>query len=268
MSERSRLPDSLRWRVVRWTEMGLSHADAVRSLNVSRCVVNRLWNQYQTKASGSRRHVLGRPRAITPEGDHFIVLSARRRRRISVPQLVADHSIASGRRISASTVRRRLHNSGLYARWPDVCVPLNRRQRSARLSWAREHVSRTRPRWASVLFTGESRFTLESDSGRLLIWRERSTRYHQSNTVERHSYRGGGIMVWAGISLGGHTDLHTFQGGTLTAVRYQDEILYPYIRPYASAIDNDFILMNNNSRPHRAGIVEEYLESLGLERME
>ncbi|GFW96426.1 uncharacterized protein TNCV_4357491 [Trichonephila clavipes] len=41
-----------------------------------------------------------------------------------------------------------------------------------------------------------------SDSGRLLIWKQR-TRYHQSNTVERHSYRGGGILVWAGISLGG-----------------------------------------------------------------
>ncbi|GFW13920.1 HTH_Tnp_Tc3_2 domain-containing protein [Trichonephila clavipes] len=36
------------------------------------------------------------------------------------------------------------------------------------------------------------------DSGRLLIWREQRTRYHQSNTVERHSYRGGGILVWAG----------------------------------------------------------------------
>ncbi|GFT13300.1 uncharacterized protein TNCV_4939511 [Trichonephila clavipes] len=42
--------------------------------------------------------------------------------------------------------------------------------------------------------TDESRFTMESDSGRLLIWKQR-TRYHQSNTVERHSYRGGGIPV-------------------------------------------------------------------------
>ncbi|GFW34452.1 transposable element Tcb2 transposase [Trichonephila clavipes] len=73
--------------------------------------------------------------------------------------------------------------------------------------------------------TDECRFTLESDSGRLLIWRERSTRYHQSNTVERHSYRGGEIMVWAGISFGDHNDLHMFQGGTLTGVRYRYEIL-------------------------------------------
>ncbi|GFS68477.1 transposable element Tcb2 transposase [Trichonephila clavipes] len=198
----------------------------------------------------------------------FLALSARRRRTTTVPQLVADHFQASGRRISATTVRNRLHNAGLYARRPVVCVPLNGRQRRNRLCWAREHVSWTQQQWASVLFTDESRFTMESDSGRLLIWREQRTRYHQSNTVERHSYRGGGILVWAGISLGGHTDLHVFHGGTVTGLRYRDETLDPYVRPYAAAIGNDFILMDDNARPHRARIVEEYLEYHGLERME
>ncbi|GFX21285.1 DDE_3 domain-containing protein [Trichonephila clavipes] len=70
------------------------------------------------------------------------------------------------------------------------------------------------------------------------------------------------------ISLGGHTDLHVFHGGTVTGLRYRDEILDPYVRPYASAIGNDFILMDDNARPHRARIVEEYLEDHGLERME
>ncbi|GFT17808.1 transposable element Tcb2 transposase [Trichonephila clavipes] len=86
-------------------------------------------------------------------------------------------------------------------------------------------------------------FTLERDSGRLLIWRERSTRYYLSNTVERHSYRGGGIMVWAGISLEDHSDLHVFQRGTLTDMIMQE-------------------------RSHLAIIAEEYLEGLGLERTE
>ncbi|GFV70733.1 transposable element Tcb2 transposase [Trichonephila clavipes] len=238
MSQRRRLPNSLRWRAVGWMEMELSQADAARRLNVSRSVVQRLWDQYQSEDSVSRR------------------------------PLVADHFQASGRRISTTTVRNRLHNAGLYARRPVVCVPLNGRQRRNRLCWAREHVSWTQQQWASVLFTDESRFTMESDSGRLLIWREQRTRYHQSNTVERHSYRGGGILVWAGISLGGHTDLHVFHGGTVTGLRYRDEILDPYVRPYAAAIGNDFILMDDNARPHRARIVEEYLEDHGLERME
>ncbi|GFV36613.1 transposable element Tcb2 transposase [Trichonephila clavipes] len=226
---------------VGWMEMGLSQTDANRSLNVSRSAVHHLWNQYQTKASASRRHVPGRPGAITPAGDHFIALSALRRR-ISVPQLVAGHLVAR----------------------PVVCVPFNRRQRSSHLSWAREHVSWTRQQWASVLFTDESRFTLESDSGHLLIWRERGTKYHQSKPVERHSYRNGGIMVWAWISPGGHTDLHVFQGGTLTGVIYRDEILDSSVRPYAGEIGNDFVLMDDNAQFHRAVIAEEYIEGIGL----
>ncbi|GFV61443.1 HTH_Tnp_Tc3_2 domain-containing protein [Trichonephila clavipes] len=171
MSQRRRLPNSLRWRAVGWMEMGLSQADVFRRLKVSRSVVQRLWDQYQSEDSVSRRPVPGRPRATTPAEDRFLALSARRRRTTTVPQLVADHFQASGRRISATTVRNRLHNAGLYARRPVVCVPLNGRQRWNRLCWAREHVSWTQQQWASVLFTDESRFTMESDSGRLLIWR-------------------------------------------------------------------------------------------------
>ncbi|GFX75940.1 uncharacterized protein TNCV_2239111 [Trichonephila clavipes] len=40
MSERSRLPDSLKWRVVEWMEMELSQVDAAKRLNVSRSVVH------------------------------------------------------------------------------------------------------------------------------------------------------------------------------------------------------------------------------------
>ncbi|GFV46720.1 HTH_Tnp_Tc3_2 domain-containing protein [Trichonephila clavipes] len=84
--------------------MGLSQADAARRLNVSRSVVQRFCDQYQSEDSVSRRPVPGRPRTTTPAEDHFLALSARKRRTTTVPQLVADHFQASGRRISATTV--------------------------------------------------------------------------------------------------------------------------------------------------------------------
>ncbi|GFV04191.1 HTH_Tnp_Tc3_2 domain-containing protein [Trichonephila clavipes] len=78
------------------------------------------------KSSYNRRKpVPDRPRATTPAEDF---LAFRLRKTTTVPQLVADHFQASGRRISATTVRNRLHNAGLYARRPVVCVPLNGRQ--------------------------------------------------------------------------------------------------------------------------------------------
>ncbi|GFV80915.1 transposable element Tcb2 transposase [Trichonephila clavipes] len=235
MSQRRRLPNSLRWRAVGWMEMGLSQADVFRRLKVSRSVVQRLWDQYQSEDSVSRRPVPGRPRATTPAEDRFLALWHE-----GEEPLLCRSSLQT-------TFKHQEEESPLLR-----C----------------EIVFTMQQQWASVLFTDESRFTMESDSGRLLIWREQRTRYHQSNTVERHSYRGGGILVWAGISLGGHTDLHVFHGGTVTGLRYRDEILDPYVRPYAAAIGNDFILMDDNARPHRARIVEEYLEDHGLERME
>ena len=57
MFRRNRLPDSLRWRVVGWIEIGLSQADAARRLNVSRSEIQRLWNQFQTTESASRRPI-------------------------------------------------------------------------------------------------------------------------------------------------------------------------------------------------------------------
>ncbi|GFU92119.1 uncharacterized protein TNCV_3683341 [Trichonephila clavipes] len=211
--------------------MLLSQADAARRLNVSRSVVQRLWDQYQSEDSVSRRPVPGRPQATTPAEDRFLALSVC----MQEDQLCAFPSTddSEGTAYAGQEIMfLGRSNNGL------LCCS----QTSPDLQW--------------------------SDSGRLLIWREQRTRYHHSNTVERHSYRGGGILVWAGISLGGHTDLHMFHGGTVTGLRYRDEILDPYVHPYAAAIGNDFILMDDNARPHRARIVEEYLEDHGLERME
>ncbi|UYV81500.1 hypothetical protein LAZ67_20001368 [Cordylochernes scorpioides] len=90
--------------------------------------------------------------------------------------------------------------------------------------------------WANVLFSDESRFSLNTESRRVFIWREPGTRYHPSNIREIDSFRGGSLLVWAGISSSRRTPLHIFSGGTLTAQRYRDEILEPYLRPYRDQI--------------------------------
>ncbi|KAJ8367800.1 hypothetical protein SKAU_G00078280 [Synaphobranchus kaupii] len=59
-------------------------------------------------------------------------------------------------------------------------------------------------------------------------------------------------MVWGGISLEGRTDLHVIANGTLTAVRYRDEILRAIVRPYAGAVGPGFLLVQDNARPHVA----------------
>ncbi|GFW75183.1 transposable element Tcb2 transposase [Trichonephila clavipes] len=48
----------------------------------------------------------------------------------------------------------------------------------------------------------------------------------------------------------------------------RDEILRPIVVPYAAAIGDDFILMDDNSRPHCAYLVEDSLFEEGIVRIE
>ncbi|GFV94755.1 HTH_Tnp_Tc3_2 domain-containing protein [Trichonephila clavipes] len=105
-----------------------------------------------------------------------------------------EHSIrpvssATGTTVSRQTVYRRLGHIGLYARRPVRCVLLTATHCLLRLTWSRDW---TPQQWSFGIFPGESRFSLQSDSRRTLIWRAPCTRYHQENTIERHRYGGAG----------------------------------------------------------------------------
>ncbi|GFV84909.1 transposable element Tcb2 transposase [Trichonephila clavipes] len=58
-----------------------------------------------------------------------------------------------------------------------------------------------------------------------------------------------------GISIDECTDLYIIRDGPLTARRYRDEIHRPIVVPYAAAIEDDFILMDDNCKPHNANLV-------------
>ncbi|KAI4878552.1 hypothetical protein NFI96_016749, partial [Prochilodus magdalenae] len=76
------------------------------------------------------------------------------------------------------------------------------------------------------------------------------------------------VMVWGGISLEGCTDLYRLDNDTLTAIRYQDEILGPVVRPYAGAVGPGFLLVHNNTRPHVARVCRQFLEIEGTETID
>ncbi|GFX20544.1 transposable element Tc1 transposase [Trichonephila clavipes] len=143
----------------------------------------------------------GRPRGTTPTDDRYIVLQARRNRRQTAGEIARHTTQATGRPISRFTVARRLHGGGLFARRPVRCVLLTPAHRRRLSLWCREHRNWRDNEWGRVLFTDESRFSLSSDSHRILIWRERRSRNHPSNIIERDRYGGRGVFVWGGIML-------------------------------------------------------------------
>ncbi|GFT30049.1 transposable element Tcb2 transposase [Trichonephila clavipes] len=114
----------------------------------------------------------------------------------------------------------------------------------------------------------ESRFSLSSDSHRILIWRERGSRNHPSNIIERDRYGGRDVLVWEGIMIGSRTDLHIFDAGSINGTRYCNEILLPYVRLFRGAMGLQFLFMEDNAPCHRTVAAEQLLESEDIERMD
>ncbi|GFW55016.1 transposable element Tcb2 transposase [Trichonephila clavipes] len=229
-------PRSNHWEVGgRPAEFGIAHS-----------IVSRLWRQFQTKGTAMRGFSSPRPRGTTPADDRYIVLHVRRNRRQTAGEIARHTTQATGRPISRFTVARRLHGGGLFARHPKRWVPLTPAHR-------RRH---------------ESRFSLSSDSHRILIWRERGSRNHPSNIIERDRYGGRGVLVWGGIMLGSRTDLHIFDAGSVNGTRYCNEILLPYVRLFRGAMGLQFLFMDDNAPCHRTVAAEKLLESEDIERMD
>ena len=50
--------------------------------------------------------------------------------------------------------------------------------------------------------------------------------------------------------------------------QYRDEVLHPIVVPFAGAVENNFVFMGDNARPHRVHLVNNMLQEPGIECMD
>ena len=190
--------------------------------------------------------------------DRFLHTSALRSRSVSAEQLRECLS-RTGTRVYVQTVRNRLYSAGLRARRPYVGVPLSQRHRQTRLAWTRQHRRWTNQQWETV------QFLLDMLDRRRRVWRRRGERYANCAIVEHDRYRGGSLMVWGGISVRSRTELLVLNG-TLTGQRYINEVLQPVVLPFVQ--HNHVVLQDDNARPHRARIVQHFLQQNNVDHLD
>ncbi|GFW78463.1 transposable element Tcb1 transposase [Trichonephila clavipes] len=170
MAQMKHLDDFFHGRIIVRLECGRTQLKASEELGIAQSVISRLWQRFQDDGNKQTEH------SIRP----------------------VSASLFSYRYDSFKADRvQTLRAIGLYARRPIRCVPLTVTHCRLLLTWSREHALWT-PQESCVMFSDESRFSLQSDSHQTLIWRAPGTRYHQENTIERHCYGGAGWLARLG----------------------------------------------------------------------
>ncbi|KFM73254.1 Transposable element Tcb1 transposase, partial [Stegodyphus mimosarum] len=171
MTQRTHVDEFLRGRIIGRLECGRTQPEVSDELGISQSVISRLWQRFQDDGNVSRRYIRSRPRVTTPNADRYLAVTAKRNRRSTASDLSRQLSSATDTTISRQTLYRRLGMIGLYARRPVRCIPLTSTHCRQRLAWSREHALWTPQQWSCVMFTDESRFSLQSDSRLTFIWR-------------------------------------------------------------------------------------------------
>ncbi|GFX34541.1 transposable element Tcb2 transposase [Trichonephila clavipes] len=112
--------------------------------------------------------------------------------------------------------------------------------------------------WRRVIFSDESRFSLNADDHRTRVWRRTGQRSDPAFIVERHTAISQGVTVWGAISWDTRSSLVVLQG-TLTARRYVNDILTPIVLPMLSSRPGA-IYQQDNARPHTARLSQQCLQ--------
>lgn len=84
------------------------------------------------------------------------------------------------------------------------------------------------------------------------MWRREGERFSEPCIRERDRLGGPNVMVWAGISLLGKTELVILEEGSITASRYVDRIIRPHSIPFSQRVGENFVVMQDNARPYTA----------------
>lgn len=255
-------------KAVALAEDGRSIRYISNALGYSRSAIHRALVRYRETNSFTRRPGSGRKRATTVHDDRFLRLSALRNRHLTA----VSHKISLQRtrnvQVSVSTVQRRLHEANLHAKRPLKGPELEVHHRRTRLEFVQNHIDWNEDNWGKVLFTDESKFNLRFADGRLRVWRRVNERYAECTFTPKVPFGGGGFLVWGGVSMDARTDLVFIENGSLTAERYIEEILLPHVLPYAPFIGDEFILMQDNARPHAARIVRGFFDEVEITAMD
>ncbi|KAK7091283.1 hypothetical protein V1264_008987 [Littorina saxatilis] len=166
-----------RGRVLAWVQEGIRLREIAARLGCSHSIIVRLRQRFLATGSVETRPRSGRPRSTTQRQYRYITRQALQtrtttastiRRRLGVATNTASTirrrlGVATNTDINEQTVRSRLHDQTLHARRQLGRILLTPRHMMARLAWSTRHLRWNRQQWAQVLFSDESRFSLEHD---------------------------------------------------------------------------------------------------------
>jgi len=209
----------------------------------------------------------GRPRATTPSQDKYIRVTT------LMDRFRPSHEIAKNiikrnsiKPVCVQTVRNRQVEAGLGGRVARNKPKLTKKQRRARLLWARKYQSWKAEDFEKVLWSDESPFNLFVKNGKVWVRRREGEEYQLCCMQPTVKFGGGHINVWGCFSGQGVGSLYQING-IMNGPMYR-EILKNHMAPVLRRLGSDFIFQQDNDPKHTSKVAKKYLSNANFTVMD
>ncbi|KAG1442595.1 hypothetical protein G6F56_011000 [Rhizopus delemar] len=131
-----------------------------------------------------------------------------------------------------------------------------------RLRWAMEHVNWTEDQWKSVIWSDESRFSLNGNDADARVIRKVGERYQARHIIPTVKYGGGGVMIWACFWAGGFGPLAVIEESVNQDVYINilAETFHSWFKNLIDIEERDFIFQEDGASCHTGGYARWWKE--------
>ena len=136
---------------------------------------------------------------------------------------------------------------------------VNRKNRGARLAFAKEHENKGKEFWDHVIWSDETKINMFGPDGGTRVWRQPNKAYKTVNTKPTVKHGGGSIMVWGCMSSNGVGTME-FIDGTMDELG-NDGILKRDVKQRAQklGITTSYMYQQDNDPMHTADLNKMWL---------
>lgn len=258
MGKRKDLSDFHKGQIVMARRLGQSISETAGLVGCSRSAVVSTFQKWSKEGQPvNRRQGHGRPRLIDARAERRLLRVVQTHRMATVAQIAEQVNAGSDKKVSEHTVHRSLLRLGLrnrrLTRTPVLDAPCSGPAAAVhRLQWAREHQNWTPEQWKKVVWSGQSRFSLEQADGRVRV------RRLSGDAAEPRCGTGSCVTLWAMFcweTLGPALQVED----TETHTSYRD-ILANQVHPFMAAVFPDGSGLFQQDFNHTADVVQDWFQ--------
>jgi len=233
-----------RIRVIQLKSEGHSYRDIQQQTGISKTVVHRIFNEWNTENAVFHKPRSGQPKKSSDRNKRHLQVLVKRNPHATLREITADSGLNCSIRLVGDRLRSQQWRVRICRRKPWL-TPANRLKRKR---WARQYASKAVKWWRNKIYTDEVYLSFGSMPQRPTVRRKLGAAFEDRNLAPTFKGDFETIQFFAGFSSTGHTQLvpirqrqeHERESNTdrlgLNSTQYVNEVLVPHVLPLYEAM--------------------------------